>query len=136
MKLEIFTLCDAATEVAGKLNILGSFDHIWTKETPVNYPLCAVAAKVRFWKVEEGNHRIRLNFADEDGKLVMPSIDASVAVRTGVDEPSATANLILHIQQLKLQNYGEYTMDLAIDGRQEGSVPLYVRELKDKTPPV
>ena len=38
MRLEIFTLCDAATDSVGKLNILGSFDTLWAREAPVSHP--------------------------------------------------------------------------------------------------
>jgi hypothetical protein len=49
MKVEIFTLCDAATtDAAGKLNILGSFDRLNATQTPVMHPQCALAIKLRF----------------------------------------------------------------------------------------
>ena len=133
MKVEIFTLCDAATDSSGKLNILGSFDHIHARETPITHPLCAIALKIRFAKIEEGNHRLKITFVDADGKLVLPSLDASLAVRCGPDESTVAANVVLFIQQMKLQGFGEYEIDLAIDGRLEGSIPLYVRALKDPT---
>ena len=77
---------------------------------------------------EKGNHRIRMTFADADGKLVMPAIDSSIGVRFGPEDTSTTANLVLNIQQIKLERFGEYTIDIAVDGRQEGSIPLYVRK--------
>jgi len=128
MKVEIFTLCDAATNSAGKLNILGSFDTLWGKEKPITYPACAIAMKIRFEKIEEGNHRIKLTFADADGKLVMPSIDASAAVRFKPEDATTTAIFVLNLQRIKFDRFGEYTIDFAIDGRQEGSIPLYVRQ--------
>jgi hypothetical protein len=129
MKVEIFTLCDAATDSGGKLNILGSFDHIHARETPMTHPLCAIALKIRFARIEEGNHRLRITVADADGKLVLPSLDASLAVRFNSEESTAAANVILFIQQMKLASFGEHSIDLAIDGRQEGSIPLYVKEM-------
>src|SRR3954471_3148287 len=36
MQLEVFTLCDAATEHAGKLNIIGTFDSLRAFEAPVS----------------------------------------------------------------------------------------------------
>jgi len=134
MKIEIFTLCDAATEAGGKLNILGSFDHIWARETPVTYPLCAIALKIRFAQIEEGNHRLKITFADADGKFVMPGIDGALTVRLGQGDETATTNVVLHVQQIKLEKFGEYTIDVAIDGRQEGSIPLYVRQRPEQQP--
>ncbi len=55
MKIEIFTLCDAATtDAAGKLNILGSFDRLNAVQAPITHPQCALAIKLRFERVEEG----------------------------------------------------------------------------------
>ena len=34
------------------------------------------------------------------------------------------------IQQIRPPKFGEYTVDLAVDGRQLGSLPLYVTKLE------
>ncbi len=128
MKVEIFTLCDAATaDAGGKLNILGSFDRLHAASVPVTHPLCALAMKLRFEKLEEGQKRVRISFMDSDGTAVMPTLDAATQVSFPPEEHSVTACLVLQIQQLKLPNYGEYSIDLAIDGRIEATVPLFVR---------
>jgi hypothetical protein len=41
-----------------------------------------------------------------------------------------TANSIFNLQQLKLPRFGEYSVDLAVDGKQEGSLSLFVQEVK------
>ena len=134
MKIELFTLCDAATDSGGKLNILGSFDHIFAKKIPATHPLCAIAVKIRFSRIEEGNHRLRVTFADTDGKLVLPGLDATLVIRLRPEDSTVAANVVLVIQKIKLEIFGEYTIDLAIDGRHEGSIPLYVKQIKEKEP--
>ncbi len=79
MNVELFALCDAATESGGKLNLLGAFD-------------------------AEGDE-------------------------------GAVANLILNFQQLRFAAYGRYSIDLAVDGRQEGSLPLYLRPVPQDARP-
>ena len=127
MKVEIFTLCDAATtDAAGKLNILGSFDRLNAREAPVTHPQCALALKLRFERLEEGQKRIRIAFVDSDGASVMPTLDTTTQVQFRPDDSSATASLVLVIQQLKLPRFGEYSIDLAVDDRHETSIPLLV----------
>jgi hypothetical protein len=127
MKVEIFTLCDAATvDAAGKLNILGSFDRLNAREAPVMHPHCALAIKLRFERVEAGQKRIRIAFIDPDGAAVMPTLDATAEVRFQGNESSSTVSLALGIQQLTLPRLDEYSIDLAVDGRQEASIPLFV----------
>src|SRR5205823_601649 len=127
MKVEIFTLCDAATvDAAGKLNILGSFDRLFAREAPVMHPQCALAVKLRFERVEEGRKRIRIAFVDSDGASVMPTLDATTEVQFRGNEPSVTVPLALVIHQLRLPTFGDYSIDLAIDDRHEASIPIVV----------
>jgi hypothetical protein len=127
MRVEIFTLCDAATvDAAGKLNILGSFDRLNAREVPAVHPQCALAIKLRFEPVEEGQKRIRIAFIDADGADVMPTLDATAEVRFRPEDPTVTVPLALSIQQLRLPRFGEYSIDLAVDDRHEKSIPLFV----------
>ena len=135
MKTELVTLCDAATDSGGKLNILGCFDCVWVRQVPATHPHCAIALRLRFSRVEEGDHRFRVTFMDEDGQAVVPTIDGSLSVQFGPNDESTIANLILNIQQIKLANYGQYSIDVAIDGRQEASLPLFVRRPPQHTAP-
>jgi len=130
MNVEIFCLCDAATNQGGKLNILGAFDHVWAKEEPINYNAnITIAARLRFASVEEGEKKIRLSFVDIDGKQILPPIEVGMVVKIPTGESTSTLNVVLNIQQIKLPKFGEYSIDLAIDGRQEASLPLYARRM-------
>src|ERR1035438_6321578 len=101
MKVELFTLCDAATvDSGGKLNILGCFDRINALQAPIVHPLCALALKCRFERVEEGQKRIRISVIDTDGRLIMPTLDAQIQIHIGPDSSTATAQLVLIIPQI------------------------------------
>ncbi|MEK6634821.1 MAG: hypothetical protein AABY38_00560 [Planctomycetota bacterium] len=130
MNKEVFVLCDAATETVGKLNILGAFDNIYSRSAPATHPQCAIALRVRFNQIEKGEHKIRVNIVDEDGKLIMPSLDAKINVDFPQNMDSSIANLILNIHGLKIEKFGKYSVDLAIDGRQEASLPLNFIQVK------
>lgn len=129
MKIELFTVCDFAADYAGKLSVIGVFDTLFSKQTPVVHPHWCVAVKFRFEKIEEGQKRLRLSIADADGQAVLPAIDMPIVANIPNDLPSVTVNLVVNIGGVKFERFGEYSIDLAIDGRQEGSTPLYVRQL-------
>ncbi len=132
MNVELFVLCDAATDYQGKLNILGTFDAIRAKETPVVYPLCTVALRMRFLKTEEGEHKIRISIADEDGNLIIKPVEANINVQSNSTQLTSIAtNIVLNLQRLQFPKYGEYLIDLAIDGRHEASLPLYINRLQE-----
>ena len=132
MIIEAFLLCDCATDNGGKLNVLGAFDFIFAKEVPFVHPACTIAGRIRFSRVEQGAHKIRINIIDEDGKTIGPKkLEADLMVRIDENFDSVVSNFILNFQRLEFQEYGQYRIDLAIDGRQEASLPLNV-----KKPPV
>lgn len=128
MYIEVMALCDAATESQGKLNILGTFDTIFAQKLPAVHSYCAVALRIRFSQIEKGEHKIKLNLVDEDGKLILPSLETNTKTDFPPHLDSGVMNMVLHIQGLKLEKFGKYSIDLAIDGRHEASLPLYVRQ--------
>ncbi|MEW6158721.1 MAG: hypothetical protein AB1813_14950 [Verrucomicrobiota bacterium] len=130
MNIQVAVLCDAATDYNGKLNILGTFDTIITQQLPAVHPQCSIALRIAFSRIEEGAHKVKMNFVDEDGRFVMPSIDMPVEVNVPGDMNFLVRNFIINIQQLKFENPGQYSIDIAIDGRQETSIPLLVRHQK------
>jgi hypothetical protein len=135
MDIQIAALCDAATDSAGKLNILGTFDTINAVQIPAIHPQCSIALRIIFQKIEEGAHKLKLNFVDEDGKPVMPSINIPVEVAVPDDATFVSRNFIINIQQLKFDSPGNYAIAIAMDGRHEGSVPLLVRLVQSRPVP-
>jgi hypothetical protein len=130
MNVQIAVLCDAATDYGGKLNLLGTFDTIVAQQLPALHAQCSVALRIVFSRVEEGQHKVKMNFVDEDGRLVMPSITfPPVEVVLPPDTHFASRNLLINMQQLKFEKPGQYAIDIAVDGRQEASIPLQVRQI-------
>ena len=129
MDIQVAVLCDAATDYKGKLNLLGTFNSVHARELPANYPQCSIVLRVVFKLVEEGSHKLRINFVDEDGKFVMPSIELPFEVSVPENDSFAYRNFILNIQRLKFEKFGQHAVDIAIDGRQEASIPLEVKQI-------
>ena len=128
MQIEVFVLCDAATaDPLGKLNLLGTFDTIWVKEIPTIYPQCTIALRIRFERIERGEHKVIVQFVDADGRNVISPAQGIITIDFPDEQSSGSANLILNIQGLKLERLGEYSIDLAIDGQQRASLPLFVK---------
>ena len=127
MDIQIAVLCDAATDSNGKLNILGTFDTIYTSQLPETHPQCSIAVRMTFHKVEEGTHKVKLSFVDEDGKPVMPPIEMPLEVVVPEETIFLSRNFIVNIQKLRFEKEGLYSIDIAVDGRQEGSIPLLVK---------
>ena len=132
MDIQVAVLCDAATDYKGKLNLLGTFNSVHTRELPANYPQCSIVLRVVFKLVEEGSHKLRINFVDEDGKFVMPSIELPFDVKVPENDSFTYRNFILNIQRLKFEKFGQHAVDIAIDGRQEASIPLEIKHIPEQ----
>jgi hypothetical protein len=129
MNIEAFLLCDAATQQHGKLNILGAFDTVFAAKVPVRHPACAVACRVRFDRFEDGDHPFKIGVIDEDGNPIGPKLEGNIKVQIPESVESTVSNFTLNIQQMELKKYGQYRIDLMIDGQMSGSLPFYVREI-------
>ena len=135
MKFQVAALCDAATDYHGKLNLLGTFDTILAGQMPAMHPQCSLALRVVFEKSEEGNHQLKINFVNEDGKSIMPAIPVSLEVTVPEDSIFVSRNLVINIQQLKFDQPGLYSIDVALDNRSEISVPLLVKLAPESNAP-
>jgi len=125
MDVEIFTLCDAATVSGGKLNILGSFDKLYSETFPFQHPDLAVAVKIRFDALESGLHLMEIRLIDLDGKPIIPSDPMHLQV-TAPDSQYAVHMLINRYHGLPFHHPGEYHLDLVLDGEMKSRIPLMV----------
>lgn len=132
MNIQVAVLCDAATDDNGKLNLLGAFDTICTRQLPAVHPQCSIALRVTFFSGDEGKHELRLNFVDADGRSIMPDFPpVPVEVALPEDMHFGARNFIVNIQQMKFEEPGLYSIDVSVDGQAQTSIPLMVRH----TPP-
>ena len=128
MNIQVAVLCDAATEDNNvKLNLLGAFETIYAVQFPAIHPQCAVALRVTFGQEDEGAHKFRLNFVDADGKSVMPAIEIPVNVSLPEDTHFIARNFILNMQNMKFDQPGMYSVDIAFDGKPKGNIPLMIK---------
>ena len=127
MDVEIFTICDANTEHAGKMNLLGTFNAIHARSFPCVHASCAVALRLRFYQQERGEHKIHLVFVDADGNHIFPPIDGGANVQVPSGETLSVVNLVINLQGLKFERPGDYAVNLEVDGEERAYLPFFVR---------
>ncbi|HTA94882.1 MAG TPA: hypothetical protein VK769_02040, partial [Verrucomicrobiae bacterium] len=96
---------------------------------PAVHPQCAVALRVTFMSGDEGDHKLKLNFVNADGKSIMPPIEIPVAVSLPDDAHFLTRNFIVNIQQLKFAEEGLYSVDVRLDDKSQAAIPLQIKLL-------
>lgn len=130
MLIEIFSLCDAATSENGKLNILGAFDTIWSKEFPLVFSRCTLALRARFSAIEKGTHKVSVRFINADGKNVLPPAGGEIQINPPEPQQGVSSNVVLNIHSLKLDTPGEYSLELNIDGHNIMSLPIFAKQIE------
>ncbi len=126
MQLEILTLCREARYNGQVLDVAGAFDIFVTPRMPLVVPSCWLAGRVRFERIEEGTHQLKIMIIDADGRAVVPEISESISVQFARDLPTVCKAFALPFTQLMLPEFGEYAIKVAIDRISVVSVPLYV----------
>ncbi len=128
MDLEIFTICDYAQEMAGKLVIVGVFDTINTMKLPANHPTMAIAARMRFEPAESGQHSFRVSMLDPERENVIPPLNGDVNVQIPSGADSGSANLVLGLAGVQFKFFGKHVITLALDDEEIKTVPFYIKQ--------
>jgi hypothetical protein len=129
MNVQVAVLCDAATEENLKLSLLGAFDTIGVRALPAVIPQCSVVLRGTLFSPDEGKHVLKLNFVDADGRSIMPPLGFALDVAMPEDSHFGTRNFIFHLQQLKFDHAGLYSVDATLDDQALASIPLVVKLL-------
>jgi len=131
MFVEIFTICDAATDISGKLNLLGTFEGIAAPQCPVVRERCSIAARMRFLADEAGEHAIQVRIFDKNAQRIGPGMNAKLNVKVPSGRSSIAQNLVLNINRLQFPAFGLYEIQLWIDGSKLSQLPLIVAQARD-----
>ncbi len=136
MLIQSALLCDAAQDYNGKLCLLGSFDTILAPRFPMVHPACSVAIRLTFRSEDEGTHRMKLLLIDEDGRNILPKIEASMDIKMPSNVFFYSRNIVFNLQQTRFDRPGQYSIDLLIDDQICARIPLQiVPALQRKTGP-
>jgi hypothetical protein len=133
MQIQLAVLCDAATDYAGKLNLLGTFDTLITSHLPAIHPQCSIAIRLTFQKTEEGKHVLQMNFVDEDGRSVMNPLEMHLEVAVPDDTIFLSRNAVITLQNMTLSKAGLYSIEISVDGVRHTSIPLLVKLMPAST---
>jgi hypothetical protein len=134
MKVDMFTVRFGGgksffARVEGRMmTVVDAFCVLESGELPVCLGMCSVAAKMQFDRTEEGTKRIGISFIDDHGKPAMASLETTLDVKVPSGAPTATVPFAFLVKQLSVPAFGQYSVDLAVDGRVEASAHVYARQ--------
>ncbi|HEY1789056.1 MAG TPA: hypothetical protein VGJ73_12920 [Verrucomicrobiae bacterium] len=144
MQVEMFILCDRfviAKSPQGKTvwSIIEPFDSIDLPEFPSRISF-SLAAAVRFFAEEHGNHNIRIRLLDADLKqLIEPATKKPIELNKQVNVPdenrahckieiwfAGQSGKIAGPSGVWIEKPGDYFFELNVDGKNVAQVPLHI----------
>ena len=124
LRVEMFTLCEGATEQEGRLSLVGTYESISAACFPCVVPQITVVLRVRFWPHEGCLHAFRLVLTSPDGNPLGVMLETMAALQSSHDHRSTACNLIARLQNMEIEAPGEHTFDFYVDDRLEGRLPV------------
>ena len=129
MDVTLAVLADASNvSREGKLNILGIFDRIWTKDFPAVHPVAQLVMRFECGPAEFGTQKdIKIVVVDADGSQVA-SMDAKLSIGVEQKQPRLKMDLSLPIQNMRFESPGQYAISILVSGEEKASIPLAIAQ--------
>jgi hypothetical protein len=127
MHVQLATLCDSASDYNGKLCLLGAFDTLCSREFPVVHPQCSLVVRLTFEPADVGRHQFRISCVDPGGQECLPPFEPVIDVAFPSNfAPFVTRNIVLNLQQLRIERQGLYRWIIQMAGETLTTIPLRV----------
>jgi hypothetical protein len=124
----------ALVDQAGKMSVLGIFQHIWVQQFPAMHPRLHLVLRLKGKRTEIGEHGVRIRLLDEgDGELLGGSGTVNFAEPpAGVTEIEAAAVLVFDVP---FPHPGQYRFEITVDDELKATVPITVSQLPQPAAP-
>src|SRR2546421_8990769 len=123
MYLDFAVIADyALVDQAGKLSVLGIFQHIWVQQFPAMHPRLHLVLRLKGKRTEIGEHHVQIRLLDEqDTEILGGTGNVSFAEPpAGVTDIEAGAVLLFCAA---LPHPRAYPLEITIDAEREAAVP-------------
>jgi hypothetical protein len=130
MRVKLAILADGANvSREGKLNILGVFDTIYSRQFPTSHPHMQLVLRFEASAEEAGSsHQTEVQLVAQDGQVLLRLPGAVTVHRRELGE-AVGIDQILALANVRFQEPGRYTIRIAVDGVVAATLPLRVEEI-------
>jgi len=113
----------------GKLNVMGVFSRIWTKEVPAVHPEMQLVFRLEAGPAERGQEKsVEVKLLDADGNTVQ-HLTGPLAIPNETPQPMFQIDQILKLTNVVFEKYGAYRFDILVNGETKATVEFSVERL-------
>jgi hypothetical protein len=118
----------ALVDQAGKVSVLGIFQHIWVPQFPAVHPRLHLVLRLKGKRTEIGQHPVRIRLVDDaGGELIGGGGTVTFAEPpAGVTDIEAAAILVFDVP---FPRAGTYRFEITVDGEQQAALPISVTQM-------
>lgn len=128
MQIDLALIADAATvDAAGKLSILGIFDHIAARDFPARHERMVLVLRLDAGVDEAGAHTVVIAVRDPDGGEVA-RMDGEIQLAPGRPDARIRVPQIVHMDGFVFPKPGVYSIEIEVDGTVLSTQGLRVSE--------
>ena len=134
MILDFAVVADyALVDQAGKISVLGIFQHIWVQQFPAMHPRLHLVLRLKGKRTEVGEHGVQIRLADESGIEILGGNGTVTFAEppAGVTDIEAGAILVFDVP---FPHPGLYRFEITVDGEVLATVPITVSQLQNPPP--
>lgn len=130
MEIPLALLADYAnTSQEGKLNVMGVFNRILTKQFPTVHPEMRLVFRLEAQPSERGRQAtIEIKLLDADAN-VLQHLTGRLTVPQQSPQPTIQIDQILRFTTVVFEKAGPYRFDILVDGDLKGTAPFTLEEL-------
>jgi hypothetical protein len=127
MEIDFAVVADyAAVTSDGKLVVAGIFDRITAPDMPAVHPTMALAFRVTTDPGSPSVHRVEVHLVGPDGADVLPPFHGEMRAFSADAASPRGAQYVLSLPGVRFQQWGLYTVQVAIDGQLLRTVPFRI----------
>ena len=131
MILDFAVVADyALVDQAGKISVLGIFQHIWVQQFPAMHPRLHLVLRLKGKRTEVGEHGVQIRLADDAGVEILGGNGTVTFAEppAGVTDIEAGAILVFDVP---FPHAGQYRFEITVDGEVLATVPITVTQLQN-----
>ena len=129
MHLDFAVVADyALIDQAGKISVLGIFQHIWVQNFPAMHPRLHLVLRLKGKRTEIGEHGVQIRLLDEQETEILGG-NGNVTFAeppAGVTDIEAAAFLVFDVP---FPHPGPYRFEITVDGKRAATVPITVAQI-------
>jgi len=129
MHLDFAVAADyALVDQAGKISVLGIFQHIWVQQFPAMHPRLHLVLRLKGKRTEIGEHAVQIHLLDEQDQEILGGNGQVTFAEppAGITDIEAAAILVFDVP---FPHPGQYRFEITIDHSPAAAVPISVSQI-------